>query len=191
MVPFTGPLCEAPDSWGSALAALRAVTPAADDVDVRQALLTSASAGQSHAIAAAAIDELARMLSEGQPTPSQPAHDMQQSLTAQLSTLLLGKTQHPSPDIRTASLRCLRIVASAPQSAEQVAAVALAAQSRLTDVDLGAADAAAELLAAVAVPAALLAATGVNVGGMQDEPPWRSQVCRRQTPCTMNSQVSH
>ncbi len=175
LLHIAGPLREAPRSWASALAALRAASRALDDAEVKQLLLDTISAGQTHAIVTAAISELDSTLAQGQRMRAQQPGDAQPE-NGPLS-LLIAKTQHSFADVRTASLRCLRTLAGHRLTAEQVAAVTLAARSRLADGEPDAADAAAELLSAVAVRAALLAATGVNIGGMQDEPLWRSQVC--------------
>ena len=166
---------EAPNSWASALAALRAASPASDDAEIQQLLLDTILSGQTHAVVAAAISELDSAVVQNQRAHAQQPGDTQPGLAA--LSLLIAKTQHPSADVRTASIRCLRTVAGSQLTAEQVAAAALAARSRLADTDRDAADAAAGLLSAVAVRAALLAATGVNTGGMQDEPLWRSLVC--------------
>ena len=58
----------------------------------------------------------------------------------------------------------------------ELAAVARVAQAHQTESDLGVAEPARQLLAAVAMPVAILAASGINIGGIQDEPSWRSQV---------------
>ena len=158
------------------MAALRAVSPASDDAEVQQLLVDTISAGQTHAIIAAAIGELDNNMTQGQSARAQRSGDARPGL-APLSNILIRKTQHPSADVRAASFRCLRTLAGSQLKAEQMAAMTLAARARLADTDPDAAGAAAELLSAVAVRAALLAATGVNIGGMQDEPLWRTQVC--------------
>ena len=176
LLHFAGPLREAPDSWVAALATLRAACPAPDDVEVRQLLVdTVLAAGQTHDTVAAAISELDDMIAQSQRTRPQQPGDTRLELAA-LSSLLVAKTHHTSAKVRTASLRCVQTLAGGQLNAAHLAAMTLAARSRLADTDPHAADAAAELLAAVAVRAALLAATGVNIGGMQDEPLWRSQV---------------
>ena len=83
----------------------------------------------------------------------------------------------PGP-VRGAALRALLAVtrSGAEHSAFEVASVALTAQERLTDVEPQVAAAARELFIAVAMPAALLATSGLDVGGIQDEPEWRTRV---------------
>lgn len=166
---------DAADSWAAALAALRAASHASDGAEIQQLLLDTISAGHTDVIISAAISELNTTMAQGQRARAQQPDNTQRDLDP--LSLLIAKTQHSSAGVRTASFRGLRTLAGSQLKAEQVAAVTLAARSRLADADLDAADAAAELLSAVAVRAALLAATGVNIGGMQDEPLWRSQVC--------------
>lgn len=97
----------------------------------------------------------------------------------QMVSALRGLARGSAPAaVRGAALRTLLVAVrgGAELSAAEVASVALTAQERLTDVEAPVAAAARALLTAVAMPAALLAASGLDVGGIQDEPAWRSQV---------------
>ena len=169
-------MSHAEDSWNAALTALRAISPAEDTADIRDVLFGNVMADCTEGINVAAIRALEDMTTADQEGASWHSPDTGPSLD-DISNVLAVKAEHASPGLRAAALHCLATVArTAPLRAEQLAAMALAAQQRLTDVDAEAADAAATLLAVLGIPVALLAATGVNVGGMQVEPVWRTQV---------------
>ncbi len=175
-------MCKAEDGWNATLTALRAVTPAEAVADIRDILFSVASSDCTEGISVAAFCALQTMIAAHLEDNSLQSPDLGPFLD-KLSKVLVAKAEDASPGVRTAAMRCLGALAHTPLRAEQLAAVALAAQRRLTDVDAKAADAAAELLSVLGVPVALLAAAGVNVGGIQDEPVWRTQV-RSQCPST-------
>ena len=172
---YAGPLSEAADSWNAALTALRAVSPAQDIAHIRDVCFSTALIKSNEGVSVAAMNAIEDMLS-GQQDGAVTQGPHMQPFLRNLSRLLIAKAQHPSSAVRTAALRCLGGMPHDTARAEQLVALALAAQARLTDIDAEAADAAAKLLAVLGVPVALLAATGINVGGMQDEPAWRLQV---------------
>lgn len=105
--------------------------------------------------------------------PELPLHTV-----AAICTLAGGS--HPAL-IRRAALRALLACVQNPSWApcvdlRDVAAAGVAAQDRLTDVDTGAAAAAAALLGAVAAPVGLMATSGIGTSVVQEEPGWVAQV---------------
>ena len=180
-VSCAGPLSKVEDSWTAALTALRAVSPAQNAADIRDVLFSNVAANCAEGISAAAIRTLEDLIRGHPEGASLQSSDMGPFLD-KLGNVLITKAEQASPGVRTVALQCLGALAHTALKAEQLAAMALAAQRRLTDVDARAADAAAEVLAVLGVPVALLVATGVNVGGMQDEPFWQTQVSLQSPP---------
>lgn len=95
-----------------------------------------------------------------------------------LVRVLCDLADDADPAVQGATLKTLLAVVhcGTDLSVSELAAVALTSQALLTDFDAGVAEAARQLLAAVGMPAALLATSGVDIGNFQDVPAWRSQV---------------
>jgi len=185
--PAAGPLWESLTGWPSLLRLLAAsTTPAALDGTLRL-LLSIIAAHLGSSVTSSALEALTSCLSIlrrstahlgtnlediGHPSPLAVLSEWQ------LVSLLCDLAKDVDASVRGAALGALLavVVSGADLSVSEVAAVALTAQDRLTDYDDGVAEAARQLLAAVGIPAALLAASGANIDGFQDEPAWRSQV---------------
>lgn len=171
-------------------------TPAAFDGTLRL-LLSVVAAHLGSGVTSSAIEALTLCLSilrqstanlgtnledSGHPNPTAVLSEWQ------LVRLLSDLAKDVDARVRGAALSALLavVVSGADLSVSEVAAVALRAQDRLTDFDDGVAEAAQQLLATVGIPAALLAASGANIDGFQDEPAWRSQV-RVTKPMTLSA----
>ena len=112
---------------------------------------------------------------------SEAWHASQPSLLEALLKALIILAGSTAAAERRAGLHTLTALVSrrVMLGVDQIVAIGRSATERLTDTGADMPEAAADLLALLAMPVALLAASGLNPGGIQGDPSWRSQVLRQ------------